>query len=276
VPGVLHVGQWPELDEPVVILGFTGWVDAGMAGSAALDILREQLRDGNDFGTVDLGDMMDLQQTRPTARWADDGNRVIDWPAITFTSGSLGRDVVIVSGPEPSLRWTEFASVVVDAAHTLGAKRAYTLAGMPALVSHRRAVPVLASATNRALAQELAPLRPAYIGPTGLQTVVQRALGDADVPSVGLWAQVPQYVSGSPSPVAARALLLRLAELDHLDLDLRSLDARCEAYVTRIDEGLATRPDVREVVDRIDQEQGASTDDLVSEIETFLRSQRDD
>jgi hypothetical protein len=134
-------------------------------------------------------------------------------------------------------------------------------------------VPILATATHHSLAQEIAPLRFAYGGPTGLQTIVQRALGDAGVRSAGLWAQVPQYVSGSPSPPAVRALLRRLAELGRLEIDLRPLDARCDAYAARVDAGLATRPEVREVVDRIDREQSATADDLVSEIELFLREQ---
>jgi hypothetical protein len=165
---------------------------------------------------------------------------------------------------------------IVDAARELHVRDACTLAGMPALVSHRRPVPVLATATHHSLAQEVAPLRLTYAGPTGLQTVVQRALGDAGVRCAGLWAQVPQYVSGSPSPPAVRALLRRLGEIGRLELDLRPLDARCDAYATRVDAGLATRPDVQEVVDRIDREQGISPDDLVSEIEQFLRQQPDE
>jgi hypothetical protein len=273
---MIDVERWPAYHEPVLVIAFSGWVDAGLAGAGAITALSEQLRDADAFGRIDLGDAMDLQQTRPTARWADDGNRVIDWPQITFEGGALGPDVVLVSGPEPSLRWQEVGAAVVDAARELGVRRAYTLAGMPALVSHRRPIPVLATATHRSLAQELAPIRSAYVGPTGLQTIVQRALGDADIPCAGLWAQVPQYVSGSPSPPAVRSLLRRLAELTRMEIDLRPLDERCDAYVARVDAGLASRPDVAEVVERIDGEQAPSTDDLVSEIEQFLRTQHDE
>jgi hypothetical protein len=108
-----------------------------------------------------------------------------------------------------------------------------------------------------------------------MQTIVQRVMGDAGIATAGLWAQVPQYVSGSPSPPAVRAVLRRLVELYRLDLDLRALDARCNAYTERVEEGLEARPDVKEIVDRIDREQSGSSDDLVSEIETFLRSQSD-
>jgi hypothetical protein len=273
---VITVDHWPQLHEPVLVVALQGWVDAGMAGAGAIDVLRDQLVGADPFAEIDLTDVMDLQQTRPTARWGDDGNREIDWPMITMVSGQLGRDVVIVGGPEPSLAWPAVANSIVDAARHLGVKRSFTVAGMPALVSHRRPVPVLATATHRSLAQELAPLRLAYLGPTGIQTVVQRALGDAELPCAGLWAQVPQYVSGSPSPPAVRALIRRLAEIARLDVDLRALDARCSAYAERVDAGLDARPDVREVVDRIDAQQHSSADDLVSEIEVFLRSQDDD
>jgi len=270
---VLNVERWPELREPLMVVALSGWVDAGVAGAGTMSALREQLVDADEFASIDLTDHMDLQQTRPTAHWSEAGDRVIDWPAITFVSGRLGRDVILVSGPEPSLRWPTVSGAIVDLARTLRVRDACTVAGMPSLVSHRRPVPVLATASHHSLAQEIAPLRYAYGGPTGLQTVVQRALGDAGVRSAGLWAQVPQYVSGSPSPPAVRALLRRLSEIGRLEIDLRPLDARCDAYAARVDAGLATRPEVQEVVDRIDREQTATADDLVSEIEVFLREQ---
>ncbi|HEV7524564.1 MAG TPA: PAC2 family protein [Acidimicrobiia bacterium] len=276
MPNLLDVERWPQLRDPLMVIALSGWVDAGMAGAGTVSALSEQLEDADEFATIDLTDHMDLQQTRPSAHWSDEGDRIIDWPEITFASGSLGRDLVIVSGPEPSLRWPTVAAAIVDVARTLRVRDACTVAGMPSLVSHRRPVPVLATASHHSLAQEIEPLRLAYGGPTGLQTIVQRALGDADIRCAGLWAQVPQYVSGSPSPPAVRALLRRLAEIGRLEIDLAPLDARCDAYATRVDAGLAARPEVQEVVDRIDREQGASADDLVSEIEHFLRQQPDE
>jgi proteasome assembly chaperone (PAC2) family protein len=271
---VITVERWPECHEPVLVLALAGWVDAGVAGAGTISALHEQMG-ADEFAHIDLTDLLDLQQTRPTARFEAGGLRVIEWPRITFEVGRAGRDVVLVHGPEPSLSWPSVASTITEAAARLGAREAVTLGGMPALVSHRRPLPVLATATSRSLAQELAPLRADYMGPTGLQTVVQRTLGENGVRCAGLWAQVPQYVSGSPSPPAVRALLRRLVELYRLDLDLGPLDARCRAYTDRVEEGLAARPDVKEIVDRIDREQVRNDDDLVSEIEHFLRSQSD-
>jgi proteasome assembly chaperone (PAC2) family protein len=273
---MLTVERRPELRDPLLVAALSGWVDAGYAGAGTVEALGAQLDGAEQFATLDLTDLLDLQQTRPTARFVAGGLRVIDWPRITFVSGRAGRDVVLVSGPEPSIRWPTVAAEIVDAAQRLGVREAVTVAGMPALLSHRKPVPVLATATSRALAQEIGALRADYAGPTGMQTVLQYAFGVAGMPCTGLWAQVPQYVSGSPSPPAVRAVLGRLAELFGLDLDLRVLDSRCDAYTAKVEEGLSQRPDVGDLVRRLETETSGempSGDELVSEIERFLRDE---
>jgi predicted ATP-grasp superfamily ATP-dependent carboligase len=274
---MLQVETWPELRTPVMIFAFTGWVDAGFAGTGAIAALAEELGAARRFGSVDLCELLDLQQTRPTVRIEEGGVRAIDWPHVELWAGNAGRDVVLVHGPEPSLRWASFAAEIVDAAQRLGVTLAMSLGGMPVLASHRRPVAVNATATARSFAQELGDLRPDYTGPTGLNTVLQYQLGQQGIPTFGLWAQVPQYVSGSPSPPAVRALLVRAAQLAQLTIDLSGLDARCEEYATRVEEGLSQRQDVLEMVNRLEAatEGIPSGDELVSEIERFLRTQPD-
>jgi predicted ATP-grasp superfamily ATP-dependent carboligase len=275
---MLRVDTWPELRTPVMVFAFTGWVDAGFAGSGAIAALGEQLSAGRQFGSIDLSELLDLQQTRPTVRLAEGGVREIAWPHVELWAGHAGRDVVLVHGPEPSLRWASFAAEIGDAAQRLGVTLAISVGGMPVLASHRQPIAVFATATARSFAQELGALRPDYSGPTGLNTVLQYQLGQRGIPAFGLWAQVPQYVSGSPSPPAVRALLGRIAQLGQITIDVTDLDARSEEYTTRVEEGLSQRQDVAEMVDRLEAATGGpipSGDELVSEIETFLRSQPD-
>jgi proteasome assembly chaperone (PAC2) family protein len=273
---MLDIETLPSLRDPVLVVTLTGWVDAGEAGQLAAGMLAAQLEGARTFGRYALDDMVDLQQTRPTVELVDGTTRQIDWPEITFTAGHAGRDVVVASGPEPSLRWPSFARDIVDLATRLDVAQAFTLGGMPAVVSHRRPVSVLATATAHSLAQEVGAMRTDYEGPTGAQTVVQFELGRAGIPTAGLWAQVPHYVSGNPSPPAVRALLERLRELAGLRLDLHDLDEQVDVYLEKVDEGVAERPDVAELVNAIEAQtaEEVSGDAIAAEIERFLRDQK--
>ncbi len=253
-------------------------MDGGLAGTGTLAAVAEALESPRKFASVDLSDLLDLQQTRPTVSLIDGVTRRIDWPSIELVAGRAGRDVVIVAGPEPSVRWRDVTSDLVQVARHLDVKLAVTLGGMPAPVSHRRPVNVLATASSRSVAQEVGALRSDYFGPTGAQTVLQVALGEAGIRAVGFWAQVPHYVAATPSPPAIRAMLERLREVAGLTVDLHALDEQSDAYFERVEEGLSERPDVADMVTQLESEappdEAVSGEDLAREIERFLRDER--
>jgi proteasome assembly chaperone (PAC2) family protein len=273
---LLDVDTWPELRDPILVVTLSGWIDAGMAGAGAVAVLSEQLEAKRAFGRIDLADLMDLQQTRPTVHLVDGVSREITWPSIDFIAGRSARDVVLCVGPEPSLRWRAVLAEIVDAARRLGVSRAYTLGGIPSVASHRRPVEVLATGTSEDVVAEIGAWRNDYTGPTGAQSALQVLLGEAGVPTVALWAQVPHYVQAGPSPPAIRALLARVRDLSGVQVDLSTLDDQAQAYIQRVDEGIADRPDVVEAIREI--ESGSepplpSGEELASEIERFLRGQ---
>jgi len=277
---VIEIDTLPQLRDPVLVVALAGWVDAGLAGSGSVAFLQEQVDQPRTFGRIDLGDLMDLQQTRPTVHLVDGVSREIDWPEITLSSGRLGRDIVLCSGPEPSLRWRAVLGELVDVSLQLGVTEAFSVGGIPAMASHRRPLGVLATGTDEALVERAGAWRQDYSGPTGAQSVLQVMLGDAGIPTLALWAQVPHYLAGGASPPAIRAVLERLRDLAHVSVDLEGLDAQVDAYDHRVEEGLSDRPDVLEVIDAIeagedevDESELPSGDELASEIERFLRDQ---
>ncbi|MSO79736.1 MAG: PAC2 family protein [Acidimicrobiia bacterium] len=273
---MLEIDDWPELHEPLLVTSLRGWVDAGEAGALAATLLTDRLDDSRVFGRYDLSDLVDLQQTRPMVSLVDGATRQIAWPSVEFTAGRAHRDVVVCSGPEPSLKWPTFVGELTDVAQRLGVTQAFTLGGMPAMASHRRPISVLATATSRSLAQEVGAIRTDYTGPTGVQTVLQLSLGEAGIPAVGLWAQVPHYVAGNASPPAARALLERVGELAGVHVDLSDLDDETTSYNEKVEEGLADRPDVADFVQAIEDQSAeeVSGDEIAEEIERFLREQQ--
>ena len=273
---LLEIETWPELRDPVMIITLSGWVDAGMAGAGAVAVLLEQLDARRAFGRIDLADLMDLQHTRPTVHLVDGVSREITWPAIELVAGRSGRDLVVCVGPEPSLRWRALLGELVDATLRLGVRRAFTLGGIPTVASHRRPVEILATGTSTDVVDEAGAWRNDYTGPTGAQSALQVMLGQAGVPTLALWAQVPHYVAAGPSPPAIRALLSRVRELGGVEVDLSTLDDQTNAYLRRVEQGIADRPDVLDAIRQIEsgtEESLPSGDELASEIERFLRGQ---
>lgn len=279
---MIEIDRLPELRDPVMVVALAGWVDAGLAGSGSVAFLHEQLDAGRIFGRLDLADLMDLQQTRPTVHLVDGVSREITWPEITLSAGRLGRDVVLCVGPEPSLRWRAVLGELVDVAQRLGVTAAFTLGGIPAMTSHRRPMSVLATGTDDELVARAGAWRQDYTGPTGAQSVLQVMLGEAGIPTLALWAQVPHYLAGGASPPAIQGVLERLRDLAGLLVDLEGLQQQTDAYSARVEEGLADRPDVVEVIEAIEageddaeveESELPSADELASEIERFLRDQ---
>ena len=275
---MIEIDALPQLRDPVLVAALSGWVDAGLAGAGTVAVVQEQLDSFRTFGRLDLSDLMDLQQTRPTVHLVDGVSREISWPQISFGAGHLGRDVVLCVGPEPSLRWRGVLGEIVGLAEQLGVTAAFTVGGIPSMASHRRPVAVLATGTDPELVAEAGAWRQDYTGPTGAQSVLQVMLGDAGIPTLALWAQVPHYVAGGASPPAIRALLAKLRDLGGVTVDLDALDEQAQAYVSRVEEGLTERPDVVEVIRAIEageaeDEELPSGDELASEIERFLRDQ---
>jgi hypothetical protein len=285
----LEIDALPQLRDPVLVVALSGWVDAGLAGIGTIAVLREHLGSARNFGRMDLSEVMDLQQTRPTVHLDMGVQRRIEWPQLELEAGNVGPDVVLCSGPEPSLRWRAVLGEIVGLAERLGVRKAFTLGGIPAMASHRRPVEVLTTATSEDLAESTGAWRQDYEGPTGAQSVLQVLLGEAGIDTVGLWAQVPHYLSASASPPAIRSLLVRLRELAGVAVDLTELEQQAIVYIQRVEEGLTERPDVVDVIraieDADDSDDGPSLDpdladgelpsgdELASEIERFLRGQ---
>lgn len=269
--------QWPELHEPALVVAFTGWIDAGLAGAGAVATLLEQLDNPIRFGGIDLEPISDLQQSRPVVRLTEGIAHEIVWPKVELVAGRAGRDVVVCAGPEPSLQWRSFSQTIVDVAQRLGVTKALLLGGLPSAVSHRRPVRVLATATSHSVLQEVGPSRLDYEGPTGVQTVLQVALGAAGIPAIGMWAEVPHYVAGNQSPPAIRSLLARLREVAGVETSLDALDAQSKEYTERVEDGLRERPDVAAMVNELDEAVAGEIptgDEIASEIEEFLREER--
>lgn len=272
----------PELRRPVLICAFEGWSDAAEAATGALSYL-ERRWDARVFATVEPEEFFDFQAHRPTVRLIDGGIREIVWPQVQFAHASMpgaDRDAVLLRGVEPSMRWPTFCQLVLEVIHETGVDTVVTLGALLAGRPHTRPTRVSGTASTPELAQRYGLATPRYEGPTSILGVLMDGARRDGIPAVGLWAWVPHYVQGSPSPKATLGLVQRLATLLDFTMDLSELETQTRNYERRIDEAVKSDPDiaatVRElerIVDAEDEDSIPSGEELAAEVERFLRDQ---
>ncbi|NJP66072.1 PAC2 family protein, partial [Streptomyces spiramenti] len=276
----------PELVDPVMVAAFEGWNDAGDAASAALDHL-DQAWKGEVFAALDAEEYYDFQVNRPLM-WLDGGVRRITWPttrlSVVRVSAEAGngraRDLVLVRGVEPSMRWRTFCNEILAFAHELGVEMVVMLGALLGDTPHTRPVPVSSVTSDDKLARSLNVEESRYEGPTGVVGVLQEACAHAGVPAVSLWAGVPHYVSQPPNPKATLALLHALEDLLGLSVPLGDLTEDARAWQLGVDQLAADDSEVAEYVQSLEEAKDtadlpeASGEAIAREFERYLPSMR--
>jgi predicted ATP-grasp superfamily ATP-dependent carboligase len=272
------------LRAPALICAFKGWNDAGESATSALTFVAGSLG-AEPFAVIDPEEFVDFQSTRPMVRLVDGVTRMIEWPDFEVHAARVPRaprDLVLLSGPEPAMRWRTFSRTVVDLAEALGVQMVVLLGALLADVPHSRPVSVTAHATDPALVQRLSLQAPTYEGPTGIIGVLHAACEDAGLPSASLWAAVPHYVAVAPNPKGALALLRRLESLVGVTVDATELEDAAGDYERQVSRAVELDPDVQAFVERLERaadEENArpdpgnlpSGDVLAREFQRFLR-----
>ncbi len=277
----LHITDHPQLERPVLIAAFRGWNDGGQGASLAGAYLARAWA-AQEFASIDSENFYDFQATRPTVSLVDGFTRKIEWPENTFLHAPLpggGRDAIILLGVEPNLRWRSFSAHVSGLATDLGVELVVTLGSLLADVPHTRPAPVTGSANDPELIERLGLQASRYEGPTGIVGVLHDACMQAGIPSASLWAAVPHYVSLTPSPRAAKALVDRLGVLLEADVDTTELDEAADSYAQQVSEAVASDEEtsayVQELERRVDElaEEAdlPSGDSIAAELTRFLR-----
>jgi predicted ATP-grasp superfamily ATP-dependent carboligase len=271
------------LRAPAMVCAFQGWNDAGDAASSAVSFLASAL-DARRFARIDSEEFYDFQANRPCIRFAEDETREISWPTVEIFEASAPRaprDLVLVQGVEPSLRWRAFASHLVDLAEALGVQVVVSLGALLGDVPHTRPVAMSGHASDAALLERLGIQASSYEGPTGIVGVLHTACAQAGLPSASLWAAVPHYVAAAANPKAALALLRRVEVLIGVSVDVSELESSAVDYERQV--GLAVRsdPDIQAFVERLEQAADSEEQDLpedvpsgeilASEFQRFLR-----
>ena len=284
--------QWeyrPDgLRAPAVVCAFKGWNDAADAASSAITFVGSALS-ARRFATIDPEEFYDFQATRPRIKLTDGRAREIEWPAVELYEARVPRaprDLILLSGSEPSFRWRTFTTVIIELVEALSAQLVVTLGALLADVPHTRPVAVTGLASDASLIARLGLASSSYEGPTGIVGILHAACQQAGLPSASLWAAVPHYIAATPNPKAALALVRKLEGLVGVAVDASELEVASADYERQVNLAVQSDPDVQAFVEQLEQAASSDAGDdpgslpsgetIARDLQRFLRQRGDE
>lgn len=273
----------PELVDPVMVCAFEGWNDAGEAATDAVAHLRD-VWGAQPLAELDSEDYYDYQVNRPYIRMDESGVRELSWPTTRLFVARLplaARDVILVQGIEPNMRWRRYTDEIIHLADELGVDLVVSLGALLSDSPHTRPVPVTGTASDGRVAASLGVEPSHYEGPTGIVGVIHDACHRRGIASVSLWAAVPHYVAQAPSPKATLALVRRVEDLLDVPVPLGDLSEDARAWELGVDEMAQEDEEVAEYVRQLEEARDAtdlpeaSGEAIAREFERYLRRRGD-
>lgn len=270
----------PILHRPVMVLAFAGLFDASSVSVNVVDSLMTG-RPIETLAHIDPDSFFDFSQHRPTVSLDEAGVRTLHWPENEFVAvraTGAARDLVVLSGIEPDVRWRTFASAIVDVAETLRCDTVVTVGAFPEAIPHTRDPGVFGSTTTAGLAARLGLSRPQYQGPTGVVGVVHDGLEQRGIPAIALRVGVPHYLGNAKHPRSEAALLRHLEHVLGFPTGWESLHDEIEQWRQLHDRAVTSDPQATAFVRMLESEFDRraelampSADDLGAAFEAFLR-----
>ncbi|CAB4877314.1 MAG: PAC2 family protein [Actinobacteria bacterium] len=273
----------PELKDPVLIAAFEGWNDAAESASGAIGHLRD-VWDAQPLADLDSEDYYDYQVNRPLISADDAGVRRLTWPGTRLYIARVpqfARDIVLVQGIEPNMKWQQFVREILGLAAELDVQMVVTLGALLSDTPHTRPVPVTGTTSDIALGASLGLEPSDYEGPTGIVGVLQDACARFGIPAVSLWAAVPHYVAQPPCPKATLALVRRIEDILDAPVPLGDLVDDARAWEAGVDELASEDDEVAEYVRQLEETRDtadlpeASGEAIAREFERYLRRRGD-
>lgn len=285
-------GVLPPTERPLLVVMLTGWIDASNAAAAAMDAIVDRTS-ATTIVEFDPDTYIDYRARRPIMELRLGVNTRLEWvtPKLLLGRDRNGRDVLLLTGAEPDANWHRFAAEVAGLAGRLGVRRMLGLGAYPVATPHTRGVRMSCTCPSPELVATLPYIKSSLDAPAGVESVLEHALTRIGIDAIGLWAQVPHYVSSMPYPAASLALLEAVNEVGNIDLDVSDLRDAVEMQRERLNRLVNENPEhaamLRQLEQAFDAAQAADDtlslaenlpdgDQLAAELEQFLREHRSD
>lgn len=243
---------------PVLVIAMEGFLDAGNASALAISHL-QALDAGRVVASFDIDELHDYRARRPPMSFIE--NRYADFEAprlaVRLATDANGVKFLVLSGPEPDIRWEAWTRAVREVVQAFGVRLQISIGSVPMAVPHTRPVML----TNHATAQRLLVQENMWSGelriPASAQSLLELRMGEWGHDSMGFVAHIPHYLAQFDYPEASLALLTAVGQSAGLSWDLSALHEAAAARRIEIGQQIADSDDVREVVSGLEQQYDA-------------------
>lgn len=292
--GIERLVDEPMLHEPVLVVMLQGWIDAAGAAAAAAAALGT-VCEVSPIIRFDDDMYVDYRARRPTMELRNGINTNLQWSSIELRAGRSpdGRDILLLTGPEPDMSWRRFGRAMSTLATEFGVTQMVAFGSYPFAAPHTREPRLSVSSPSTEMLSKVSFARSSVDVPAGMAASLEHAMHAKKIPALGIWVQVPHYISAMEYPAASVALLNGFAEATGIIIDAAELGDEVADQRKRLDRMVADNPEhenmltqLEQIFDAaIEQEREAaasgnpdlepvSGDELAAEIQEFLRDQK--
>lgn len=274
----------PSVGGPMPFLCLTqGWIEANDALATAVDVIEDQ-GSLETIAIFDIDKLLDNRTRRPLMRVVDGVVKELTWPSIQLSCGTdnEGNPFLALHGAEPDFAWRPFARAVSTIASSIGVSRMFSLGAYPAPVPHTRSVRVSTTASSAELLAGRAHRDGEFVTSVGVHAALAEEMVADGISSIGLWAQMPYYLSTSPWPAGAINLISALGDVAGLVFDTSEFDDDVTAAEEQVASLLADSPHLADLISgletrfdeayRMQNDEIPSGDEIEEEVQQYLRN----
>lgn len=254
-----------ELDSAMpsmpLMVALQGYADAGQAVHNAATHLLQAL-DNQPVAKFRVDDLVDYRSRRPGVTM--DHSQVVDREGLDLTldvvTDTTGQKFLLLSGPEPDLKWGAFSDAVLELARKFHVDRVITLYAAPMTVPHTRPLVIAAHSTNHELTTDYHTWDSRMIVPGAAALETELKLSRHGFETVGFTAHVPHYISASDYPEATHNLLQAVSKATGRKLPLSTLEADMERVQSQLSEQVEESAEIGQVVQALEQQYDAAAE----------------
>ena len=281
----LRMLEKPDLRTPHVVVGFSGWANAGEVSSGTVSYLRSNLNTVK-FAELEPDPFYDFTTVRPNTKITEGVIRQFAFVSNEFfylQNPHDERDLVLFLGAEPHLRWKEYTNAFFSAFEQYKPTQLSLIGSYYDSTPHTHPSNVAAAVTDDSMKTVLEKHDvhfTDYQGPASIHSMVQQGCQERGLPSLSLWCSTPHYLP-TANPKAWQEVLIRLLPILGIELDLEELRRRGKQLERNINQALLQNPKLHQYVRQLEQaveaqqeQEPLKSDEIIKSLEEFLRKQQ--